>query len=393
MTRIAVIADSHFDESSRFEECRRVHQWIAEDLRQRCVDLVLHAGDVYERRSTATERLAVAQWVREVAEVAPVVMVRGNHDALGDLPLLERLRTKHRVIVEEAARVHHIAGVAVAALAWPRKSELLARLPAASREAGEQTAADALRAVLLGLGQQLAAHDGPRVLLAHAMVRGSRVSTGQPLVGCDLEIGVEDLTLVSADAYALGHIHLPQSWGDEMAEHHPSAPGPIFYPGSPRRTAYGEVEEKGYVLLDVEGDDGTRATVQRIPTPCAPMLLVEGIHDPDNGVIWIPLATSTELASAEIRLRYEVQRDHRDAARALAAMIRDGWLRAGAADVKVEERVVEVSTARAPEVATATSLGEKLVRMWSRRGDEPSPERVERLLAIAHDLEAQERAA
>src|SRR5690606_33414630 len=101
VTRVAVIADSHFDEHSRFEECVRLHGWIADDLRARRVDAVVHTGDVYERKSTPLERQAVADWVRRVASVAPVLVVRGNHDAVDDLPLLERLATEHRVIVEQ----------------------------------------------------------------------------------------------------------------------------------------------------------------------------------------------------------------------------------------------------------------------------------------------------
>ena len=103
MTRIAVIADSHFDETpgGRFEECIRIHEWIAEDIAARGVDLVLHSGDLFERRSTPRERQAVADWLRAVARVAPVAIVRGNHDASGDLPLFERLRTQHPILVFE----------------------------------------------------------------------------------------------------------------------------------------------------------------------------------------------------------------------------------------------------------------------------------------------------
>ena len=210
---VAVVADSHFDEASRFEECQRLHAWIADDMAARGVDVVLHGGDLYERRSTPAERRAASDWLRVVADRCPVVIVRGNHDALGDLPLLAKLRTKHPFRVEEAAAVHEVAGVAVAAVAWPRKTELLAALgrPVGHEESGA-VAAEALRAVLTGLGAELAQHAGPRVLLMHAMVGGSITSTGQPLVGCDMEIGLEDLALTGAAFTAIGHIHKGQEW-------------------------------------------------------------------------------------------------------------------------------------------------------------------------------------
>ena len=95
MTTIAFIADSHFDSSpgGRFEECCRLHDWIASDLAERRPNLILHGGDLYERRSTAVERTAAAAWLQRCAEVAPVVIVRGNHDQPGDIELLARLVT------------------------------------------------------------------------------------------------------------------------------------------------------------------------------------------------------------------------------------------------------------------------------------------------------------
>ncbi|AKF08851.1 metallophosphoesterase family protein [Sandaracinus amylolyticus] len=383
MTRIAVIADSHFDEHSRFDECVRVHQWIADDIRERRVDLVLHSGDVFERKSSPRERAAVADWLRSVARFAPVVIVRGNHDAPGDLALFSKLRAQYPIIVEEAAAVHVVAGVAVACLAWPRKAELAARAP-------DLDPSDALRRVLLGLGQQLAEHSGPRVLLSHAMVRDSRVSTGQPLVGCDMELGVEDLALANADAYALGHIHMPQEW--EAASQPTDRPwyeatAPVIYPGSPRRTAFGEVEEKGYVVLDFENHEPVRVT--RITTPCARMLLVSATWEA-GALRWDGEHQTPDLIGplegAEIRLRYTVRADERVAARDAAVRVEADWRARGAVNVKLEDVVVAMNAARAPEVAKARTLEEKLRALWAARGD-VDEDRAARLLPRAHELE------
>lgn len=369
--KIAVIADSHFDESSRFEECIRLHDWMAEDMAARGVELVLHAGDVFERKSTPTERRAVADWLRKCGEIAPVVIVRGNHDALRDLAIFSRLRTKHPIIVEEAVGVHVVNGVAVAALAWPRKAELLARLDASTgHEASEQIAGDVLRDVLRGLGVQLAAHDGPRVLLAHAMVRGSVTSLGQPLVGCDLEIGLEDLALARAHLVAIGHIHKGQDWSFGDA--------PIVYPGSPRRTAFGEVEEKAYVVAAFKG--AQLVGWERVVVPATRMVLLEGRFDAEAGDIVVDIPD--DVVGAEIRFRYSVESDRREAAR-VAASKKRGLLTTilGAASVKVEEVVEATTRARAPEIAEAVSIADKLEVFWRAKGIEVSPERKERLFS------------
>lgn len=381
MKKLAFIADSHFDESSRFEETIRLHDWIAEDLRGRKVDLIVHGGDVFERKSTPTERIAVANWLRATAEIAPVVIVRGNHDALGDLAIFRSLRTKHSITVEEAAGVHLVRGIAIAAVAWPRKAHLLARLEGGHEES-EQAAGDAMRAVLRGLGAELAEHDGPRILAMHAMVRGSVTSVGQPLVGCDLELGLDDLALAGPHFVALGHIHAHQDWmhGDL----------PIVYPGSPRRTAFGEVEEKGYLLVDLDGEGS--ALWERVIVPATPMLLGTDEWDGERASFvhgWDGIDVEA-VRGAEIRLRYRVEADRREAAKAAAASVRVELIdRFGALSVKVEEEVIATVRARAPEIAAAKTLDEKLAALWRSRGVELEPSRTARLLARVHEIEGE----
>lgn len=388
MRRVAVIADSHFDSSpgGRWEECIEVHRFIAQDIEEQGVDLVLHAGDVYERRSTPEERREVADWVQRVAAVAPMVIVRGNHDAARDLVLLELLKTQNPVIVEEACGVFCVGGCVVGAMAWPNKASVLSMAERAmGHQEGELVAGEALRNVLRGLGDGMkdaadfeGMDDAPRILLAHAMVRGSKVSTGQPLVGCDLELGVDDLALTRADFVALGHIHMPQEWHETQDQH------AVYYPGSPRRTAFGEVEQKGYLIVEFN-DAGELDMVQRVPTPCAPMLLLEAewtggrfVGDTDR---------DHEADGAEVRFRYEVAPDQREAAKASALEYRDALLGDGAVLVKVEERVVSSTRARAPEVARAKTLKEKLRAYWEARGQVPESERGERLLSMSDELE------
>lgn len=373
MIRVAVIGDSHFDEHSRFDECRRIHGWIADDLRARGVSAVVHTGDVYERKSTPLERQAVAEFVRSVADAAPMLIVRGNHDAVDDLPLLARLATRHPVVVEQEAGVHELGGVRIAALAWPRKAALLVASGADGKELGEAIAGDALRSVLRGLGARLGLTGGPRMFAAHAMVRGSVTSTGQPLVGCDLEIGLDDLELVRADAYALGHIHKGQRWA--------LSSGPAVYPGSPRRTAFGELEAKGYTILEWDESLGAVRDIF-IEAPTTPMVQFEESWTGGSGLGF----RSTAPVGAELRFRYRVPSDAREQARREAESWRDAWLAEGVASVKLEEIVVAETRARAPEIARAVTLDEKLAAYWASKGFEPGARRVA-LLSKAHELE------
>lgn len=368
MKRVAFIADSHFSERSRWEECVRLHQWIEGDIASRGVDLICHCGDVFDAKSTPQERLVVAEWFQGLATHAPVVVVRGNHDALGDLEILGKLKSRYPITVQEAANVHYVAGCAVLALAWPRKAEVLAKLAAEQAAAGGEIAKDALRNVIRGLGAQLANFDGPRIMLAHAMVTGSITSTGNPLVGCDFELSLDELAASNAHFVAVGHIHLGQSWEIDGV--------PIVYPGSPRRTAFGEAEAKGYVIANFEHFDGELTCEdgpsvrwhcegwEFIEAPATPMLLLEG--DWDGTDLFVQNLPST--SGAEVRLRYTVDSDQRAQAKAAAEELRAGMLAGGAILVKLEE-VVEASTrARTPEITAAKTLEEKLKVLWAAKG-------------------------
>jgi exonuclease SbcD len=389
MSTVALVADSHFDQHSRFDECIRLHNWIADDAAARGVTLTLHAGDVYERKSTPLERQAAAAWFQRMADLGSVFVARGNHDALDDLPLLERLETRHSIRVCERAGVLPIGPTfgdgAVAMLGWPQRGHLQAALAGAgvSHELVEAAAGDALRAVLRGLGGQLALHGGPKLLLAHAMVRGSVTSTGQPLVGCDFELGLDDLGLANADAYLLGHIHKGQAWkiGD----------APVIYPGSPRRTAFGELEAKGYVVLEL--DEHGVIGWEFVEAPATKMVHIHAEWGEDDIECGAGLCTvggwrkSVEDAKgAEVRVRYLVPADKRDAARAAAAELAEVLRKGGAINVKIEEEVLAETRARAPEIARAATLTDKLEALWAAKQFDPGTRR-EALLGKASDLE------
>lgn len=404
MIRVATVADSHFDETSRFEDCVRIHDWIADEIQRRRVNLLLHSGDVFERKSTPRERAAFARWLRAVADHCPVVIVRGNHDAVEDLSIFAKLRTRFPVIVEEAAGVHVVesnngVSVAVGCLAWPRKAELLAA-SGTHGQAGQQLAQAALQDILRGLGAELRDHrDGPRILLAHALVTGSKTSTGQPLVGHDMELDLSELALAPAELYALGHIHLHQAWTIDR--------NPVVFPGSPRRTSFGETEEKGFLIADLddaagqglEGCEGWHCIdCDLVPTPATPMLFgeddwgVDAEGKPGWLVGWHGL-DSDQAAGAEVRLRYQVDADQRDAARAAAGKVRDDLLERGAIHVKIEEEVRAAQRARAPEVARAVTLANKLDAFWTSRNTVPEHDRRARLLQKLERIESEVRNA
>jgi len=385
--KVIASGDHHWDLGKRWLECQRVHDFIAALVRREKPDLFISAGDIYERASLPDERLAVAGWLTAIAEVCPVLIVKGNHDSARDCALLAQLRTRHPITVEEGASVHVIAGAAIAAVAWPERARILQHArDEADETSAELVAEEALRNVFRGLGAQLADYATcPRLAVGHFMVDGSVTSVGQPLIGQPMHVGTSDLALLEADIVIMGHIHKPQEF------QHGSTP--MLYTGSPFRTSYGETEEKSVLLVEYRGANLVKW--QRIPTPCARMFLVTDAWNGDDGCFEgaaVMHVDPDEVPGAEIRMRYTVAPDQRDAARAIASHWRDEWLALGASDVKVEESVETSTRARAPEVAAALTLGDKLLALWRARDTTPESPRKEVLIELAQGLEQDETA-
>lgn len=388
--KIMCAGDHHWDRTSRWEECLRIHQWMFERAVAERIDLFISAGDIYDRASTPEERLAVAEWAVQMAEQCPCLFVRGNHDTRRDLELLSRLESAHPITVEEGAGVHYFchSELAVAAVAWPERARILARAREQGLADSDALAQDCLQAVFRDLGMCLGEHKGPTLAVGHFMVDGAKVSTGQPLIGQAMNVGLADLALLQTELVLMGHIHMPQQWRYGSTE--------IVYTGSPYRTAFGETEAKGVVLVELDERGHTPVMWRREWSPCTPMLLLEDEWDRDYlrdadgwGSLGEGFPRGADAAGAEIRFRYAVAPDKRDAARVAAELLKQDWLDAGAVNVQIEECVRTSVVARAPEVAQATTLPAKLLAMWAAKGTTPESPRKEALLDMAAQLESE----
>jgi len=378
--RVVITADTHADERRKWSEHCRVLDWMAEDMRTRQVDLVCHGGDIYDGVSTPTGRKYVADWIQRVAEFAPMCLVAGNHDRHLDVEHIARLRTKYPIIAVERPGVHVVAGVAVAMLPWPRMAHLLAALGRnVGREEAGQVAIEALRSVLTGLGVELARHAGPRILLAHAMVDGSKTDSRQPIMGADLTVSIADMSLCKADIMVAGHVHAEQ----EMAH----AGADLVIPGCPYHRTFGEPGPTSYVVAHFAPDRTAEPpTWERISTPATKMLLLDAEWDTESQAL-LGHHRFVDVEGCEVRLRYTVPSDQRESSKQRANEAEEALKSRGAVSVKVDEVVLPKTHARVPEVAEAKTLEQKLRALWKARDPELEEARKSRLLGMADELE------
>ncbi len=162
----------------------------------------------------------------------------------------------------------------------------------------------------------------------------------------------------------LGHIHKHQLWQEGTRL--------VAYPGSIGRLHYGEEGDKGFILWTV---DANGARLDFVATPARRMVHLDFAAKPDMEAV---KAAAASAQGAFVRVRWSVAEEEQatvDRAAVLAAL-------AGAAEVKLEGRVIPVVRSRAEGISQAHSLGEK-VRRWA----EVTGVEVEGLLARLEHME------
>jgi len=366
--RLAHISDLHIDERNRLDDTMRVLAAFIAQARDAQVDAILIAGDFFERRSTPAERNALADFLLDCAGVAPVVGVRGNHDAEGDLDIfnyLPSVRIWNRPSVAPGS-ARGVAGsvvpLAVLTLPWFSKVALAASLPAET-SADETTArtieaAGALLTCIRAEAERCRRNGLAPILIGHVQVAGSETSTGQTMIGQSVELSPGDLGSLGCAYVALGHIHKRQNWGA------------VHYSGSPNRCNFGEPEAKGWNLVTIE--NGELACVEFMELPAQRIVLIErdwsnvdatdDLGAPAHSVV----PDDEDVRDALVRVRYRICPQHLDSVDE-AAIERD--LRsAGAIEVKLEAVLVHQARVRSVEITTAADTWAKLEAYWAAAG-------------------------
>lgn len=275
--RILHTSDWHlgrsFHGASLHEDQVAFVDWLVSVTADEAADLVVIAGDVYDRAVPPLESVHLWQGALErLSELAPVLVTSGNHDSPTRLgfagSLLGRAGVHLRTgidLIDAPLRVTGRDGVEVAAYGIPYLE------PDLHREAlgAERSHTAVLTSAMDRIRADLAARDGLRsIVVAHAFITGS----GEAVVSeseRDLRVGgVGDApasVFAGVDYVALGHLHGAQEV---------RAPGAtrMHYSGSPLAFSFSEESHvKSVTLIDV--DTAGVADVSIIPVPVGRTLI------------------------------------------------------------------------------------------------------------------------
>ncbi len=376
------IGDAHLQSSSprQGDRLRALDQIVTEGRARPDLAAWLWLGDVFHGRSTPEDRNAVAARLQLMAAAAPVVVTYGNHEAPGDLDVFARLAAPWPITVVATPQVVSVVTAtqqpaSVFVLPYPSRGALVAA--GAGRDELYDAGQLALEAVCRDAGQELAerrAHGHLTLVMGHVNVSGARSSVGQPQVGREIEATTAMLDLLGDIPVVLGHIHLPQAIGRAV------------YAGSITAQDFGEIEAKRYLVVTLDGDGGHAITSRPLDTPRLYHIEGELTRDGFTGRVLAgpggePQEAPETWAGCEVRVRYRFKQSER-------ALLDDQVVAAGfrsAARVHLAPVAIPDRGLRAPQVAVARTLAEKLAA-WAEANGEVLPLSVaEKLAALEHD--------
>jgi DNA repair protein SbcD/Mre11 len=270
---------------------------LVEVVESEKVDLVLLAGDVYDRALPPVDavRLADEAFARLAAGRARTVVTSGNHDSAQRLGFGSRLidhaglhlRTDSAVVASPVLLEDEHGPVAVYGIPYldPESLREPWALPARSHQAALTEAMARVRADLDGRAADSRVRS---VVVAHAFVAGGEPSDSER----DISVGgisrVSSGLFAGVDYVALGHLHGAQQLSDE-----------IRYSGSPLAYSFSEADQvKGTWLIDL--DESGLAASEFVPAPVPRRL--RRLHGELEALLADPSLEGAETAWVQVTL-------------------------------------------------------------------------------------------
>jgi len=377
--KIALLGDLHVQEK-RLDEQLPVLRSIVEEIAQARVDCTVIAGDLtgwaVPHCATIAERNALVGFVCDLADRAPVTVIRGNHDSHGDFDFLSRLRTIHPVRWYGAPGFHAEndgPAYGLVALPWIDRSQI----------GKDEDWEDGILRLWKAQIAKCVAHAPKRlIVVAHVALKGSILVEGQPPVPThDPTFRVDDL-LPDLDVPMVllaGHYHVPQSVGSRAV-----------YPGSPFVNVFGEGENRGWCLVDLPDRDAPVFVWHAIPQPARVSIDYLATTDEIAGVkpemdVW----TDTPPAGSHVRIVASFHEQDAEAALANVRKYETDLAKAGClVEVRCEIQRAKRSREGAEAVAGDSPLEERIRAYAGTCDDPPSPQVLEQAVALVRDWNA-----
>lgn len=284
--RLLHIADLHIgkrvSEFSMLADQRHVLSQVVGLLREHMADVLLVAGDLYDKSAPSAEAVALVDWfLSEVAATGiPAVVIPGNHDSAERVAYAGGLLARQGIHVAPVFDGHvepiELTDEHGPVRIWPIPFLRPATVRHFFPDAEVESYTDALRVVAQSCDTSVTSRN---VAVAHQFVTSGGIAPERS----DSELSVGGLDNVDASVFdafdyvALGHIHRPQRVGRDS----------VRYAGSILKYSFSEARDTKSAVLAELGATGDDPRIELVPlTPLHDLRRVRG-----------PLA---ELVSSEV---------------------------------------------------------------------------------------------
>ncbi len=283
MYRIAHISDTHIRNLKFHKEYRQVFSQIYKTLREQGVDYIVHCGDLAHTKTQLSPEYfdLAADFLKNLADIAPLYIILGNHD--GNLKNDDRQDAVSPV---------------VQALNHPQLHLL--------KDSGEVHIDDNLTFNVLSIfdeenWQEITNKEKINIALYHGAIYGVVTDTGYVL-----EHGDHDLSIFEGFDYAmLGDIHRTNQELDPD--------GRVRYCGSTIQQNFGETNDKGFLIWEIEDKDNFKVEHYGFSNP-RPFVTVEINDDGTLPDIRVPknaqlrLVCNNHIPAKELKKSIDIAR-------------------------------------------------------------------------------------
>jgi len=184
------------------------------------------------------------------------------------------------------------------------------------------------------------------------------------MVGSDLEVGLEDLSLTGANAVLMNHIHKPQDWSE-----------PVFasYSGPPYPTSWGELDQTSFSVYESDDKTGKMISFIRVPFPHKRMVKfeVEFSGEQRDGEWFFKCGSSQwplDDSNLEIKVCYSIPKE-------IAAQVDDMFVRVmlkkKGIEVSAIERIIRASSReRISDITSKETTRDQYIAVCHAKGGE-----------------------
>lgn len=364
-------ADWHADSDPvKQEKLIRSLEFLTGYVAKNDVTAIIHSGDIWERKQSYTENSGVPiviEYLKKMSKyVEHIFITKGNnhHDEPGSVALLHQIEPnihayeRPAVLAVGKDQVTMLNGELNPYFQHPEYLISLVPYPTKAALVGDQGIDNNNTQFLeefenifeaIGMYQENFS-TLPHLLAFHGNVMGSRLSSGQSLLGQDIIVSPTTLRKARAHYYALGHIHLAQNIAED-----------IRYSGSIYNKSWGETEQKIFNVVSFTEIDPKTYDLHIEPvriTNARPMITVEGTYDFEKSK-WVFNGSFEKIEDAEYRFRYRVNEEE---IKALTIDKVDELKRIFNSDVRIEREIVPMEReSRSEKIMTCKSLYDEVL--------------------------------